>query len=202
MRCRHTAHKEPLSNLVAAQQISIRPSPGSQGASEGSTVGRRRRTGSSAPQHGPGCGPGLAGMTAPAWSGRPLVLRPKCTPTHRQNVGARWVCRGPRVLIPTQPGTLRSLMVPHTCPTRCSATESACSVAGHSPQTPRLAGPLKNGPTMNVSGGQRLLTVVDPADDSVIQDADRYRRFGRQRDGFVGRVRVVRHAFPKVSSAW
>jgi len=50
--------------------------------------------------------------------------------------------------------------------------------------------------------GALLLTVVDPADDSVIQDADRYRRFGRQGDGFVGRVTVVRHAFPRVSSAW
>jgi hypothetical protein len=47
-----------------------------------------------------------------------------------------------------------------------------------------------------------VLTVVDPADDSVVQDADRYRRFGRQGDGFVGRVTVVRHAFPRVSSAW
>ena len=54
----------------------------------------------------------------------------------------------------------------------------------------------------HVPAASRMLTVVDPADDSVVQDADRYRRFGRQGDGLVGRVTVVRHAFPRVSSAW
>ena len=47
-----------------------------------------------------------------------------------------------------------------------------------------------------------LLTVVDPADDGFVEDADRYRRFGRQADGLVGDVTVVRQARPRVSSAW
>jgi hypothetical protein len=47
-----------------------------------------------------------------------------------------------------------------------------------------------------------LLTVVDPADDGFVEDADRNRRFGRQADGLVGDVTVVRQARPRVSSAW
>jgi hypothetical protein len=55
-------------------------------------------------------------------------------------------------------------------------------------------GPLITGPD--------VLTVVVPADDGFVEDADRYRWFGRQADGLVGDVTVVWHAWPRVSSAW
>ena len=38
------------------------------------------------------------------------------------------------------------------------------------------------------------MTVVDPAADGFVEDADRFRRFGRQGDGLVGDVTVIRRA--------
>jgi hypothetical protein len=55
---------------------------------------------------------------------------------------------------------------------------------------------------IEVAETARMLSVVEPADNGFVEDADRYRRCRRQGDGLVGKVTGRSALAAQVSSAW